>query len=103
MDIAGALELEAELLATPKRTQFVSELAQGTFWGEAMLFCNGFDVDQVKRIVATYNRFAGRDTSAEELRSTREYRELRSLLESRELPAPPELREARAGAGERQE
>lgn len=100
MDIEQALELEEELIRTPTRAEFVSELAQSTFWGEVMLLCNGFDVDQTKRIMGIYNHFAGVETSGEAVRGTPEFRELMGILESRELPRPPGSSIVGTGRGE---
>lgn len=91
MDIARACELEIELLETPKRAVFSSEIAQTTFWGEIMLLSNGFSVDEARTVAGTYNHFAGRDLSTQDLSREPELVALKALLETREFAQPPSL------------
>lgn len=89
MDISRACELEIELLETPKHAVFSSEIAQSTFWGEILLMSNGFDVDETRRIVGTYSRFAGRNLKPSDFTTDPELLELGRLLAKRDVPVPP--------------
>ena len=66
----------------------VHNTVRGEAWSEFMLYANGFSVDDVRLAVSTFNRFLGRDTAMEEIRSSPEYAALRAVLESHPMPKP---------------
>lgn len=96
MDVDQAVALEAELQRAPKRSLFMSELTQNTFWGEILYFCNGYSLDETRRVVATYNRFAGLDTPSDVVRADPDVIALRGMLARKPLPTPPGVEPARA-------
>jgi p-methyltransferase len=89
MNVEQAIALEAELQRAPKHSLFMSELTQNTFWGEILFYCNGYTLDETRRVVATYDRFMGADTSSRALRDDAQIVALRELLARKPLPIPP--------------
>jgi anaerobic magnesium-protoporphyrin IX monomethyl ester cyclase len=66
----------------------VHNTVRGEAWSEFMLYANGFSVDEVRLAIQTFNRYLGRDTSMEEIRSSPGYAALRAVLERRPMPKP---------------
>ena len=98
MDSVQAIDLEKALQDRPKHSLFVSEYTQFTFWGEEMLLCNGYDRDETRQVVSTFNRYCGRQTEAAALAAELPVERLRELLRRKPFPAPPDLAEARVPA-----
>jgi anaerobic magnesium-protoporphyrin IX monomethyl ester cyclase len=66
----------------------VHNTVRGEAWSEFMLYANGFNVAEVRLAIQTFNRYLGRDTSAEEILSAPDYRALRAVLEGNPMPKP---------------
>lgn len=90
MTSAEAIELEKSIQKAPRHALFASEYTQFTFWGEVMLFVNGFDLSEVRQAFATFNEFTGRDTPAASLRADPRVAALKGLLLRAPFPAPAE-------------
>jgi hypothetical protein len=82
---------EAQVLArdiVKEQRHSVHNAVRGEAWSEFLLYANGFSVDEARLAVSTYNRFLGRDTAEEEIRSHQDYARLRSVLMNHEMPRP---------------
>ena len=66
----------------------VHNAVRGEAWSEFLLYANRFTVDDVRLAIGTFNRFLGRDVSAEEVRSAPGFAALRAVLAARPVPAP---------------
>lgn len=71
-----------------EQRQAVHNTVRGEAWSEFMLYANDFSVAEVRLAIQTFNRFLGRDTSMEEIRSTPDYSALRAVLERHPMPRP---------------
>jgi p-methyltransferase len=86
MDSQQAQTLARQVVASQKHA--VHNTVRGEAWSEFMLYANGFDVEEVRLAVRTFNQFLGRDVAGDEIRATPEYARLRDVLERHEMPRP---------------
>ncbi len=89
MDSAQAHRVVQELKFRPKHAVFSTEEGGNSFWSEIMLYCNGYDADEVRALCRAFLNRMGRSVAADEYRASDEYRELKRLLDKVDMPDPP--------------
>ena len=89
MDVHQAMDLEESLIAGGSHSIFMTELGGRSFWSELLLMSNGFERDELRHTIATFNRMCGSDRTSAELARDADYQKLVSILKKRPLPDAP--------------
>jgi radical SAM superfamily enzyme YgiQ (UPF0313 family) len=66
----------------------IHNAVRGEAWSEFLLYANGFNVEEARLAVQTFNHYIGRDVAEEEIRGSASYSALQAVLERHTMPRP---------------